>query len=150
MARRLARETVCAIFNVVQGRSHSISDHAAFRLALFAFACVLMVLISGGSPARLAGADWLTRQIDDRVEQIEAPMVSLDLLSVESLPEEVAEVTESTDDDETERRHLPLEVALRFDLAVLESQTGLSESSAARALTPFRLRAFSTRGSPSA
>lgn len=94
---------------------------------------------------------WLTRQIDDRVEQIEAPnhtavpMVRLDTRFAEDLREEVIELAEPTDDDETEH------CLLRLGVAAFGSQTGLYESSAGRAaLTLFRLLAFSSRGSPSA
>jgi hypothetical protein len=151
-----ARHKFCATVDVVQGRSHSLSDYGAFHLALIAFICVVMVLLSGSSPTRLAGTDWLTRQFDDRVEQIEAPnhtpvpMVSLDIRFAEGPHEEVAELLESTDDDETERCLLRLDAALRLDVPAFVSQTGLYESSANRALTPFRLRAFSSRGTPSA
>lgn len=94
---------------------------------------------------------WLTPQIDDRVEQIEAPnhttvpMVRLDIRFSEDLCEEVVELAEPTDDDETEHC-LP-----RLDVAVFGSQTGHYVSSADRAaLTSFRPLAFSSRGSPSA
>jgi hypothetical protein len=62
----------------------------------------------------------------------------------------VIELAEPTDDDETKHRLLLLDAVLRFDVSALRSQTGLYESAADRALTPFRLRAFSGRGSPSA
>src|SRR5688572_9424169 len=92
---------------------------------------------------------WLTRQIDDRVEQIEAPnhtavpMVRLDIRCAEDLREEVVELAEPTDDDETEH------CLLRLDVAAFGSQKGLYVSSVDRALalTPFRLLAFSSRGS---
>ena len=140
----------------MQSRSHSLSDHSAFHLALIAFVCVVMVLLSGSSPTRPAGTDRLTQQIDDRVEQIEAPnqtavpMVSLDTRFSEGLHEEVVELLEPTDDDENERCLLRSNVALRLDVPAFGSQTGLYESPADRALTPFRLRAFSSRGAPSA
>lgn len=145
---------ICVSVNVVQGRSHSLSDHRAFYLALIAFVCVLMGVLSGNSPARLADTDWLTRHIDDRVEQIKAPdhtalpMVSLDTRFAEDFLDEVVELAETTDDDETRHCPLLLDTVPRFG----GNQTGLYESSADRALalTPFRLRAFSTRGSPSA
>ena len=92
------------------------------------------------------------RQINDRVEQIEAPnhtavpMVCLDIRFTEDPLEKVVELAKRTDDDETKT------CLLRLDVAAFGSQTGVSESSAGRALalTPFRLRAFSSRGSPSA
>lgn len=153
----LLRAKQCLWYRLsVQGRSHSISDHGAFHLALIACVCVLMALLSGSSPTRLAGTDWLTRPIDDRVEQIEAPndtaapMVSLDIPFAEGLHKEVVELTERTDDDETERCRLRLDVVLPLDVPTFGSQARLYESSADRALTPFRLRALSTRGSPSA
>ena len=132
----------------MQGRPHSLSDHSAFHRALIAFVCVAMVLLCGSSPTRLAGTD--SRQIDDRIEQIEAPnhtavpMVRLDIRFAEDLLEEVVELAEPTDDDETKH------YLLRLGVAVLGSQPGLYESSADRALTQFRLHAFSSRGSPSA
>jgi len=137
----------------MQSRPHSLSDHSAFHLALIAFVCVVMVLLSGSSPTRLAST---TRQIDHRVERIEAPnhtavpMVSLDTRTSEGLHDQVGELPERTDDDETERCLLRLIVALRLDVPAFGSQTDLNELSADRALTPFRLRAFSSRGTPSA
>lgn len=136
----------------MQRRSHSLSDHGAFYLALIAFVCGVMVFFSGSSLTRLAGTDWLTRQIDDRVERIEAPnhiavpMVALDTRFAESLHKEVVDLPETTDDDEFEYCILRLDVVPPLDVAAC----GLYESSVDRALTPFRLRAFSTRGSPSA
>lgn len=140
---------MCATVGVVQGRPHSLSDHGAFHLALIACACVLMVLLSVGSPAQPEGTDWLTRQIDGRVELTEpsnhtaVPMPPLDIRFAEGIDEERNELFEATDDDETAH------ALLRLDIAALESQTGLYESSADRAPTPFRLRVFSSRGSPS-
>jgi hypothetical protein len=134
----------------VQSHSHSRSDHSAFHRALIAFVCVAMALLSGSSPAPLAGADWLTRQIHDRVEQVQAPnhtavpTVRLDIGVAEELLDESVELAEPADDDETKHYLLPLDAVSAF-----LSQTGLYESSADRALTPFRLRAFSSRGSPS-
>lgn len=135
--------------------SHSLSNHRALHLALIAFVCVVMGLLSGSSPTRLAGADWPARQIDDRVEQMESPnyaavpMVCLETRAAEDFPEELAEPAESRDDetDEDETRSY----ILRSDLAAFRSQTGLHDSPADRAApTPFRLLVFSTRGSPSA
>lgn len=134
----------------MQSRSHSLSDHSAFHRALIAFVCVVMVLLSGSSPTRLASTDWPTRQIDDRVEQIEAPnhtavpMLRLDIRFAEHLLDKLVEPDEPTDDDETKNY-----VLLR-SVAAFGSQTGFYESSADRALTPFRLLTFSSRGSPSA
>ena len=150
LPRETIRNKICAMVKGMQSRSHSPSDHSAFHLALIAFVCVVMVLLSGSSPTRLAGTDWLTRQIDDRVEQIEAPnrtavpMVRLDIPFAEDPLEEVVELAEPTDDDDTEH------CLLRLDVAAFGSQTGLYESSADRAPTPFRLLVFSSRGSPSA
>jgi len=135
----------------VQSRSHSLSDHRAFHLALMAFVCVVLGLLSGSSPARLAGTDWATRQIDDRVEKIAAPnhtaasMVCLDIGFEDGLLKDVVELAEPTDEDETKH------YILRSDLASFGSPTAPYESSADRAaITPFRLLAFSSRGSPSA
>ena len=150
-----ARNNTCATVDGMKGRSHSFSDRSAFHLALVAFACGVIGLLGGSSPTRLAGTDWLTRPIDDRVEQVKAPnhtavpMLSFDSQLAEDLHKEVVELTEPTDDDETERCLL-LGVGLPFDVPTLGRQAGLYESSADRALTPFRLRAFSGRGSPSA
>ena len=73
-------------------------------------------------------------------------MGALDIRSSDRLPEEVVELAESTDEDET--KHCIVEV-LRFDVTPFGNKPGLFESSAERAPTPFRLRAFSNRGSPS-
>ena len=139
----------CATVSVVQGRSHSLSDHSVFHRALIAFVCVVMVVLSGSSPTQLAGADSLTRQIDDRVGQIEAPnhtavpVACLDIRLAEDPIEDVVEFAEPTDDDETKH------YLLRSGVAAFGSQTRLYESSADRALTQFRLHAFPSRGSPS-
>lgn len=135
----------------MQGRSHSLSDHSAFHRALIAFVCAVVVLLSGSSPNRLAGTEWLARQIDHRVEQIKAPghaalpMARLEIRLAADAIEELVELAELTDDDETK------DYVLRLGVAAFgsESPTSLYESSADRALTPFRLRAFPTRGSPS-
>ncbi|MCX6608294.1 MAG: hypothetical protein NTV52_32545 [Acidobacteria bacterium] len=138
----------------MKGSPQSLSAHAAFHLALIACVCVVMVLFSGSAPTRLGDTGWLTRQIDDRVEQIEAPnhttvpMVPLDIRFAEGhlkdVVEEVAELPEPTDDDETEY------CLVRLDVAAFAGQPGLYGSSAYRAISSFRLRAFSSRGSPSA
>lgn len=135
----------------MQGRSNSLSDHSAFHRALIAFVCVVMVVLSGSSPTQLAGTDRLTRQIDHRVEQsttpnhTAGPMVRLDIYSGKDLLKDLVEPAEPTDDDET-KHYLP-----RLDIAAAGvGQTGVYESSADQAPTPFRLRAFSSRGSPSA
>ncbi|MBL8211300.1 MAG: hypothetical protein JNK87_11340 [Bryobacterales bacterium] len=138
----------------MQSRSHSLS-FSAFPVALIAFVCVVMGLLSGGSPTPLAGTDWPTGQT--RVERIEAPnstavpMLSSDIRFADDIHEEVAELADPMDDeaDEDETKHY----ALRSDLATFRSPipTGRNEAAADRAaLTPFRLLAFSTRGSPSA
>ncbi|HEU0121135.1 MAG TPA: hypothetical protein VFQ91_11470 [Bryobacteraceae bacterium] len=140
----------CANVIFVQGRSHSLSDYTAFHLALIAFLCGVMVFLSGSSPSQMGGAGSLARQTLDRVEQMEAshppavPIVPLEIGSEEDVLEEVVELAETTDDDYTDHWLLPLDVAA-FGL-----QTGRYEWSAdqALALTPFRLRAFSNRGSP--
>ena len=144
---------ICAITNAVQGRSFSFSDRSALRLALIAFAYVLVVLLGGSSPARLAGADWLDRQIDDRIEQIKAPnhtalpTGSLAMRSADDLHEEMVEVLEAVEEDETD--HSLLEVP-RLEFSPFGIRKGLYESSANRVITVFRLRVFSGRGSPSA
>jgi len=153
-----ARDRICATVRKVQGRLHSLSDRCAFYLALIAFACVAMVPLSGSSPTPLAGTDWLTTQIHQRVEPIEAPDHSaaaskscyVDLRLAEGLHQEEVEVLEPTEDDETERRLLRSDLVPRLDAPILRSETGLYESPADRAPTSFRLLAFSTRGSPSA
>jgi len=138
----------------VQGRSYSFSDRPAFRLALIAFAFVLVVLLGGSTSARLVGADWLDRQIDDRIEQIKAPndtavpIGSLAIRSADDLHEEMAELLEAIE-EEDETDHSLLEVP-RFALVPFAIRKGLYESSAHRAITAFRLRVFSGRGSPSA
>ena len=135
---------------VVPSRSHSFCGHRGFHSALIAFVCVVMVLLSGSSPTRQMGTDWTTRQIDDRVEQAQTPnqptvpMLRLDIRFAEDLLDELVEPDEPGDDDESKND------VLRSDVAAFGSQTGLYESSPNRALTRFRLRAFSSRGSPSA
>ena len=115
-----------------------------------------MVLVTGSSPTRLAGTDRLTRQSDDRVEQIEAPnqtaapMARLDSRFAEDLLDDVVELAEAREDDETKHCLLQSDAVQQLDVPALSSQTGLYESSADRAVTRFRLRAFSSRGSPSA
>ena len=145
-----------ATFTFVQGRSHSLGDRGAFHLAMIACVCFVMALLVVSPTSRPGSADWLTQQIDERVEQYESPdqtdvpMEVLDVRFAEDLHEEVVELTESTDDDETARCLLQFDEVPALDVPTLESHNGFSESSSGRALTPFRLRAFSTRGSPSA
>jgi hypothetical protein len=136
----------------MQRRSHNFSGNSAFHLALIAFVCVVFVLLSGSSPTRLADTDWPARQINDRVEQIEAlnhttgPMLGLDIRFADHvLDYKSIEPDEPADDHET--KHY---ILLRSDVAAIGSQTSLYEWSADRALTPFRLLAFWSRGSPSA
>lgn len=130
----------------MQRRSHSLSDHSALHLALITFVCVVMGLLSGSAPT-LAGT------IHDRVEQIESanhtavPMVCHDRFA-QDLPEVLAEAADPTDEETVEEE--TKEYILRSDLAAFISPTGLHESPSDRAaLTPFRLLAFSSRGSPS-
>jgi hypothetical protein len=138
---------MCATVVVMTGRFHRLRDHGAVHLALIAFVCFVTVLLSGSAPAQLAGTDWLARQIDNRVEQIEAPdhtaapMAPLDIRATEGplSNSEQGDLPELTDDDETEY------CLLRLDVAALGSQSGRYESSADRALIRLRLRAFSTR-----
>ena len=135
------------------GRTHSVNDHRGFRLALLATACFVLLLLSGSPSNLLIGADWLARNSDDRVEQTEAqtqtagPLASLDVLFAEGSHEETAE---TTDDDETERCLLYFDVFGPIDIPALGSHAGLYELSSERAQSPFRLRAFPTRGSPAA
>lgn len=132
------------------GHSRSLRDHTAFPIALIAFACAVIGLLGGVSPARSAGIDGTALQSNHRVAHIEAldhaavPAVSLESCSVKDPLEEVVELVESTDDDESEYCHL------RVQVAAFGIQPGRYKSSAERALaqTPFRLRAFSNRGSP--
>lgn len=77
-------------------------------------------------------------------------MGSLDIRYAEGLHQEVVELPEPTDDDESKRCLLRLGAVLPLDVPAFGRETGLYESAADRALTPFRLRAFSPRGSPSA
>jgi hypothetical protein len=77
-------------------------------------------------------------------------MLRVDTLPEEDLHQEVVDLPEDTDDDRTGHCLLLSDVALRFAAAASRSHTGFYESPAVRALTPFRVRAFSTRGSPSA
>ncbi len=139
----------------MQCRPDRIRKYSAFFFALMAYVCVGTVLLSGGFPAPPSGADGLIRPVAERVEPLEAPnrsaapLVSFDSGVADDLHQEVVELTEGTDDDET-GRHLLLEVGLGFSVPVLEGQTGLCETATDRGLTPFRLRAFSGRGSPRA
>lgn len=136
----------------MQGHFHSLRDFAAFHRALIALVYIVMMLPCSGAPARLTGTARLTRQIANHVEQIKAPnhvavpIGGLKASLAEDLLEEVVEAAEATDDDETQH------CILRFDVVVFGMQTGRYESSTGRAQapTPFRLRAFSNRGSPSA
>ena len=145
----------------MQSRSHSLSGRTEFPLALIAFVCVAIGLLSGISPSRLAGTNWPTRQIVDRVEQIEAPnhagvpVVFLDIRFAEELPDKPGDPAdpmdvEETDDEETDDDETK-DYILRSGLAAFRSQAGLYESPADPSTqTPFRLRAFPSRGSPSA
>ncbi len=136
----------------MRGRSHSRSDHSPFHRALIACVCAVMVLLSGGSPNRLASTEQLARQVDHRVSQIEAPnrtpvrMVRLDVRLAADALEELVELAELTDGDGSK------DYVLRIDVAAFgsESQTGVYKPSADRALTLFLLPAFPNRGSPSA
>ncbi len=148
------RNSICATLGIVQGRPHSLSGRSAFLLALIAITCVVLALLSVSSPTGLAGTDRLPQQIDHRAAHAGAPnhtavaMVHhLSLRCAEGIHEQVVELTEPADEDDSD--HYLLEV-LRLSVVPFESQTGLSESSADRAVIPFLLRAFSSRGSPSA
>ncbi len=149
MTGRFAPEIMCANFKAMQGGSHSIRTQSAVHLALIAFAFAAMAFLSGKPPARLAG-------IEDRVRQIQAPIhaavpvVSLDTLFSEDLHEQEIELSEPTDDDETEGYFLRLAAFLRLELPTYGSKTGHYQASVDRALTPFHQRALSSRGSPSA
>ncbi len=132
----------------VQSRSHSRGDHSAFHLALIALVCVVIALFSGSSPTPLSGTDSPTLHASHRVGQIEAthhtaePTLHLDTRFRDQLFDKLVEPDESTDDDDDY-------VLVRSDIPAVSGQTSLYASSASRALTPFRLLAFSTRGSPS-
>ncbi len=135
---------------VVSWPSRSLSKHSSFHVAVIAFVCAAISLLSGISPAHSEGSNWPTSQIGRSAEQIAssqavAPIDGIDVCLAEDFHEEVVELTENTDDDETKHLHLPVGI-LAFG-----SQSVLYELSAdrERALTPFRLRAFSNRGSPS-
>lgn len=139
----------------MQGRFHSLSDRSALHRALTAFVFVVMVLVSGSSLTRLADTGWPARPIDHRAERIEAlnatpaPMAHLDSCFGEEFLEQGVELAEPKEDDETKHGLLPFDVVLPLDAASIGSQTGLSASSADRPPTRFRLRVFSSRGSPS-
>lgn len=149
------------LFDEMHRRAHSLSDRTALPLAVIVLICVAMGLLSGIFPALLADTHWPTRQIDDRVGQIEAPnhasvsVVCLYSRSAEELPSKPGEPADpmdvdetdvdETDDDETD------DYILGSGSAAFRNRTGLYESPADRAaLAPFRLRAFPGRGSPSA
>lgn len=138
---------------LMQRRSHSLSDHGPFHLALIAFICVLTVLLSGSSPTRRAGSDGHTRQFGGHVRHAASrnhtvlPIAPLAIACAKRHHAEVGELPELTDDDDSQHCIL---VVLRLDGAPFASESSLYDSSADRALSPFRLRAFSTRGSPSA
>lgn len=74
-------------------------------------------------------------------------MICLDIRFAEDLPNELVEPADPADHGETDETK---DYILRSDLAAFGSPTGLYKSSADRAaLTPFRLLAFWSRGSPS-
>lgn len=79
-------------------------------------------------------------------------MLGIDTDVAEDPYDEAVEFAERADDDETERYLLRFDIFRRFNVAASGNHSGLYESSTdrAQALTPFRLRAFSGRGSPSA
>jgi hypothetical protein len=135
----------------MRSRPHSLSKPSAIHFALTAFVCVVMGLLLGSSPIRVMGTDLPIHQMGNGFEQIEAehhtavPTGSFDIRFTEDLPEEFVELTESTDDDETDY------CFQRLDAAAFRSPTGLYESSTnLEAPTSFRLLAFPSRGSPSA
>lgn len=142
--------------------SHSISKYSACYLALTAFVCVVVGLLSGSAPALLAGTDWSTRQFNNLVAQIEAPnhtaspIVCLDSRLAGDVPNQLmVEPASPADDDEADEDEADEDETKSYilpsHLAAFRSPTSPYESSAARAaLTPFRLLAFSNRGSPSA
>jgi hypothetical protein len=140
----------------MQRRPHSPSGHSAFHLALIAFACAVMALLGGSSPARFSAADAPARQIHDHVEQIKAPnhstvrMARLDAPFAEDLPGEWAELADAEEDDQT-NEDATAHYIRRSDLPAFASPTGLHEASAVpAALPPFRLLAFSSCAPPSA
>ncbi|MBS1828163.1 MAG: hypothetical protein JST93_22845 [Acidobacteria bacterium] len=114
----------------------------------------MIALLSGSSPAFSAGTDWPTRQIDDRVEQIESPNhtsvpVVCHARFGPDLPEVLAEAADPMDEETVEEE--TKDYILRSDLSSFRSPTSLHRSTAGRAApTPFRLLAFSSRGSPRA
>lgn len=128
----------------MQRRSHSFCEHSAFHPGLIAFVCVVMALLSGGTG--LAGTHWPTRSVDDRVEPIEAPNLAAEpMLSLDNRFVASVEPDQATDDDETKDYFL-----LRSDVVAFGGPTGRYKSPADRAaIIPFRLLAFSSRGSPS-
>lgn len=132
----------------MQSRSDSSSEFRAFHLALIAFVCVAIGLLSGGSSAQL--------QFDKHVEQLTAsnqtgvPHTYLDISFAEDLPDQLVEPAGTLDEDETDEDETKNYI-LRSDCAAFKSPTSLYKSPADRAEpTPFRLLAFSNRGSPSA
>lgn len=140
----------------MQGRSHSLSDHSAFRLALIAFACAVLALLSGSAPAQSAGTDSPALQLEHRVQQFKAPHLPAALvvrpvtLFAEDLPGELAELADPAEEDET-NDDAANNYIRRSDLPAFGNPTGLDESpDHLAALTPFRLLAFSSCAPPSA
>jgi len=115
-----------------------------------------MGLAGGSFLNRLAGTDGPTWQVADSVEQIEsashpvAPAISDGLPLAEKLFDKSIEPAELLDDDEADEDDTKNYVLLSGSAAFV-IPAGLHDSPAdGAAVIPFRLRAFSNRGSPSA
>lgn len=111
-----------------------------------------MGLLSSNVPASTPPLN----QLENRLERIEAlnltvaPEVCFDIVVVEDLPDRMVEAAEPVDDEETDEDETKKYIH-GSDFATIAGPAGLHESSPNQAApTPFRLLAFSNRGSPSA
>jgi hypothetical protein len=131
----------------MQSRSDSRSDFRAFHFALIAFVCLAIGLLSGGS------ATWPSNERFEPLaasDQAAIPNTYLDIAFADDLPDQLVDTAgplDEDDRDEDETKHY----VLHSDSAAFKSPATLYKSPADRtALTPFRLLAFSNRGSPTA
>ncbi len=132
----------------MQRHTRSLGSHKAFHLAMIAFACLLMALLSGIFLAHPAYSKSPVLASHNHHDLLAVPFTDtdLDVRFAEDSRDEVVELTETTDDDDIQHLLLPVDVVFFGGQTVLYH---LSPESS-RALTPFRLLAFSSCGPPSA